>query len=100
VAQFSVPLQMPSPHRGAVWQAPQSTAQVPHVSPGLHTLSPQRTAGGHDPQSAGQLVQFSLAPHTPSPHEPASGAHVLVAAQQIAAPAPWKLQSGVLQQPQ
>lgn len=46
--------------------APQSGAQLPHVSGAEQTPSPQSE---HVPQSAGQLRQSSPL-HTPSPHPP------------------------------
>ena len=52
--QVSAPLHAPSPQVGG--QAPQSDAQVVHVSPPLQIASPQPAQA---PQSAGQVEQVS-----------------------------------------
>lgn len=57
-------------------QAPQSDAQLEHVSPALalHAPSPQNS---QTPQSAAQVLHFSKVPsHTPSPHSGANSAQM------------------------
>lgn len=77
VVQVSLPLQLPSPQRGA--QTPQSSEQVEHVSLPLQVPSPQRGVATHAPQSAAQEEHVSVPLQVASPQRamqvPQSAAH-------------------------
>src|SRR4051794_18566701 len=64
VEQFSVPLQLPSPHDGG--HTLQSLAQFEQVSVPSQTASPHTT--GHAPQSSAQLRHVSPSSQVSSPH--------------------------------
>ena len=58
---------------GVTEQAPQSPAQVEHVSSPLHTLSPHVGLIMHAPQSLGHEEHVSTPLHVWSPHVGAGG---------------------------